>query len=154
MHPNLLNNQSVIVRVNDRGPFSHKRVVDLSEAAAQSIDMIKRGVISVKVSLVRADSLFQPEKLEMFTTDTTYSLYGSLTSLTSPNIYLWKTYNLGHLIALSTSMSDRLPPNELVIRKAKFGGLTKYELFLKCRPEEGQRLVTEMKGFGFLRARL
>jgi rare lipoprotein A len=43
----------VIVRVNDRGPFNDKRrVLDLSRAAAKQLDMIGRGVISVKVEVL------------------------------------------------------------------------------------------------------
>jgi rare lipoprotein A len=43
----------VIVRVNDRGPFNDKRrLLDLSRAAAKQLDMIGRGVISVKVEVL------------------------------------------------------------------------------------------------------
>ena len=41
--------RSVIVVVNDRGPFTPGRVIDLSLAAATSIGMIPRGVIPVNV---------------------------------------------------------------------------------------------------------
>lgn len=50
---NLNNNKSVIVRINDRGPFKKGRVIDLSKKAALAIDMIKDGVIPVKVELVK-----------------------------------------------------------------------------------------------------
>jgi len=46
---NLRNNKSVIVRVNDRGPYIGGRQLDLSKAAAQSLGMAHRGVIKVKV---------------------------------------------------------------------------------------------------------
>jgi hypothetical protein len=114
--------------------------------------MIKRGVISVSVTRVPADSLFQPGILELFSADTTYSLHGTLTNLDGSSIYLWRTYNLGHLIALARSLSDRLPKNELVLRKTKINNLQKYELFMKCKPEESARLLTQMKALGFLRA--
>ncbi|MBK9511889.1 MAG: septal ring lytic transglycosylase RlpA family protein [Cytophagaceae bacterium] len=42
----------VIVRVNDRGPFSKGRIVDLSFAAAKEIGMIQKGVISVNAKVV------------------------------------------------------------------------------------------------------
>jgi len=38
------NGKSVIVRINDRGPFVHGRVIDLSRAAAKDIGMVKSGV--------------------------------------------------------------------------------------------------------------
>jgi rare lipoprotein A len=40
---NKSNGKSVVVRINDRGPFIRGRVVDLSKAAARSIGMIKTG---------------------------------------------------------------------------------------------------------------
>jgi len=43
------NGKSVTVRVNDRGPFTRGRDVDLSYAAAKEIDMIQAGVLAVEV---------------------------------------------------------------------------------------------------------
>ena len=50
---NLNNNKSVIVRINDRGPFKKGRVIDLSKKAALTVDMINDGVIPVKLELVK-----------------------------------------------------------------------------------------------------
>ena len=49
---NTLNNKSVTVRVNDRGPYSKGRVIDLSRAAANKIDMINSGVVPVRVHVL------------------------------------------------------------------------------------------------------
>jgi rare lipoprotein A len=46
---NLKNNKTVIVRINDRGPFKSGRIIDLSKAAAKQIDLIKYGVVDVKI---------------------------------------------------------------------------------------------------------
>jgi rare lipoprotein A len=48
---NLKNGKSVIVKINDRGPYSKGRIIDLSKAAAKQIDMINDGVVKVKVEL-------------------------------------------------------------------------------------------------------
>jgi rare lipoprotein A len=48
---NLNNGRSVRVRVNDRGPFIRGRIVDVSYAAAQQLDMVGSGVEKVKVEL-------------------------------------------------------------------------------------------------------
>ncbi|MEO0205275.1 MAG: septal ring lytic transglycosylase RlpA family protein [candidate division WOR-3 bacterium] len=50
---NLENRKTVIVRVNDRGPFAKGRIIDLSYAAAKEIDMIEKGVVRVKVEVVK-----------------------------------------------------------------------------------------------------
>ncbi|WP_118795648.1 septal ring lytic transglycosylase RlpA family protein [Haemophilus haemolyticus] len=46
---NLHNNRKVIVRINDRGPFSDKRLIDLSHAAAKEIGLISRGMGHVRI---------------------------------------------------------------------------------------------------------
>ena len=46
------NGRSVQVRVNDRGPYAKGRVLDLSEAAADNLDMKKSGTAPVKVEVV------------------------------------------------------------------------------------------------------
>jgi rare lipoprotein A len=46
---NTANNKSVIVRVNDRGPFAKNRIIDLSKAAAEEIGMISTGTAKVRV---------------------------------------------------------------------------------------------------------
>lgn len=44
---------TVYVRVNDRGPFgSHKRILDLSKAAARQLGMLRAGVVNVRVEVV------------------------------------------------------------------------------------------------------
>ena len=46
---NLVNGEQVMVKITDRGPFAHGRVLDLSEAAAKQIDLYRMGVAKVKV---------------------------------------------------------------------------------------------------------
>ncbi len=53
---NLGNGKSVIVRVNDRGPFSKGRVMDVSELAAKNLGMIGPGTAKVKIELLPAES--------------------------------------------------------------------------------------------------
>ncbi len=49
---NLSSNKSVIVTVNDRGPFVKDRIIDLSKAAAVKLDIIDQGVAKVKVESI------------------------------------------------------------------------------------------------------
>ncbi len=49
---NLKNNLSVVVKVNDRGPFKPSRILDLSYAAAEELKMIRDGVTEVKISVI------------------------------------------------------------------------------------------------------
>ncbi|WP_044469940.1 septal ring lytic transglycosylase RlpA family protein, partial [Mannheimia massilioguelmaensis] len=52
---NLRNNKKVIVRINDRGPFSNTRILDLSRAAASEIGLISSGVGRVRVEALHVD---------------------------------------------------------------------------------------------------
>ena len=52
---NLRNNKSVVVRVNDRGPFVHNRIIDLSYAAATKLDMVRDGTSLVEVTAISFD---------------------------------------------------------------------------------------------------
>jgi rare lipoprotein A len=51
---NLENDKSVEVLINDRGPYSRNRIIDLSKAAAEEIDMIDKGTTEVELILVEA----------------------------------------------------------------------------------------------------
>lgn len=50
---NLSNGLSVVVKVNDRGPFARGRIIDLSKKAARKIGMINAGVANVKLEYTK-----------------------------------------------------------------------------------------------------
>ncbi len=52
---NLQNDKSIVVRVNDRGPFVHNRIIDLSYAAAARLDMLRDGTSLVEVTAINFD---------------------------------------------------------------------------------------------------
>lgn len=52
---NLRNKQSVVVRVNDRGPFAGDRIIDVSRAAAEVLGMLHRGRALVRVEVLSHD---------------------------------------------------------------------------------------------------
>jgi len=49
---NVDNGKSVVVKINDRGPRSKTRIIDLSYAAAQKIGMVNKGVVNVKLEVL------------------------------------------------------------------------------------------------------
>jgi rare lipoprotein A len=53
---NLANGRSIVVRVNDRGPFVANRLIDLSYAAALKLDMVRAGTALVDVRAVAASA--------------------------------------------------------------------------------------------------
>mgnify|MGYP002624784961 FL=1 len=46
------NGRSVVVRINDRGPFVRGRVIDLSREGAKKIDMVNDGIADVRVEII------------------------------------------------------------------------------------------------------
>lgn len=50
---NALNGKSVIVRVNDRGPYVRGRIIDVTSAAAEALGMVNMGVVKVTLDVVR-----------------------------------------------------------------------------------------------------
>ena len=60
---NLKNDKTVIVRVNDRGPFVKDRIIDLSYAAANRLEIIEKGSELVKVELIDLDEKVKVSKI-------------------------------------------------------------------------------------------
>ncbi len=54
---NLKNNNSVVVRINDRGPYIHGRDLDLSKAAALELGFLRKGVSKIKVEEIKIAGL-------------------------------------------------------------------------------------------------
>ncbi len=69
MVTNLNNGRAVEVLVNDRGPFVKDRIIDLSHAAAQAIDMIGPGTAPVRIAVIEA-----PYKIQSILTSLDYTL--------------------------------------------------------------------------------
>jgi rare lipoprotein A len=49
---NLRNGRSVIVRINDRGPYGRGRIIDVSYAAARQLGMLDAGIVPVRVEVL------------------------------------------------------------------------------------------------------
>lgn len=58
---NVENGKSVIVRINDRGPFVPGRVIDLSEKAAGKIEILEQGLADVELYLVKESDSPEPD---------------------------------------------------------------------------------------------
>lgn len=50
---NQRNGRAVVVRINDRGPFAGRRIIDLSRGAAGALGMVNSGVAPVKLEVLR-----------------------------------------------------------------------------------------------------
>lgn len=62
---NTANDKSVVVRINDRGPFVKGRIIDLSRAAAARIGMLGSGVAEVEIEVVSSESAQPDDELPL-----------------------------------------------------------------------------------------
>jgi rare lipoprotein A len=53
---NLGNDRSVVVRINDRGPFVDGRIIDVSYAAARELGALGRGVFNARLEVLEASA--------------------------------------------------------------------------------------------------
>lgn len=87
---NLANGKSVVVRINDRGPYAHGRIIDLTKAAAIQLDMVRTGTARVMVEEVAGPEPADNEvpavpvasdegnpPAQKFKTGHTYSMWGT-----------------------------------------------------------------------------
>lgn len=70
---NTTNHKSVIVRINDRGPFLDNRVIDLSYTAAHKLDIIGNGSAEVEVESLFADATSSPSVTPIAASDSVQS---------------------------------------------------------------------------------
>lgn len=50
---NLQNGKTVVVRINDRGPYVEGRIIDLTKKAAQKLGMVHTGTARVRIMVIR-----------------------------------------------------------------------------------------------------
>ncbi len=61
---NLKNDRAVVVRINDRGPMPHGRIIDLSYGAAKMLGFGDKGVEPVRLDLVQTSTVARSQELQ------------------------------------------------------------------------------------------
>jgi len=102
---NLKNNRSIIVRVNDRGPFVDNRLIDLSYSAARKLDMIRDGTSLVEVTAITYDSPLVAEQTEQ-TNTTTKTIISSSEKRTSIFVQVGAFSDFGNAKRRHTLIQD------------------------------------------------
>jgi rare lipoprotein A len=113
---NVENGKSVIVKVNDRGPFVKGRIIDLSKSAAIKIDLVKKGVAKVRIEPVREKTTLdsnQPSN-EYYRVDVTSKI------LSGYGVQIGSFSQMDNLIRLSDSVKKIISGDIYVlVTKAK-----------------------------------
>lgn len=137
---NLSNGRSVIVRVNDRGPFVANRLIDLSYVAASKLDMLRAGTTLVEVRSISAPEM--PLPAPVVTKDDLYIQAGAFAEEDNANRLL------------ATIRAAGVGP--AFIREASVNGRRLFRVRVGPVPDvaEFDRLVEDLRGAGIPDARL
>lgn len=139
---NLKNGRSIVVRINDRGPFVANRLIDLSYTAAAKLDMLKEGTTLVEV---RALTVQEPDDLTRSAEAPPPALYvqvGAFADQSNARRVLDRLHTGGLASAFVLSPPDGKPP----LYRVRLGPINTV-------PELDQ-LAARLKGLGYPDARL
>ena len=150
---NTLNHKSVVVRVNDRGPFNKRRVVDLSRAAAMKVGMIPFGVVPVKVKLLTLlDRLSTTDSI--LSAGSSWNCFASKDSLNGSSIQIWETKNWKHAFYMASALQLENKQLHFVVKAGSVNGTKEYQLVITHLEEkkETERLLSHFRTAGFINA--
>lgn len=143
---NLANNKSVIVRINDRGPFVSDRIIDVSKSAAIQLDMINQGTTNVMIEVVQdkqKDTTYvfddtQPEPKKDpppkdvpldIKQDEFYEVTTSRITPTGFGVQIGSYVEFANLIKLAESISDKFK-QKTIIQVAMVNNVKFYRVIL------------------------
>ena len=114
---NVKNGKSVVVRVSDRGPYRHQRIIDLSEVAAKPLGIVECGAATVVAEVVNADTPLGPASTPdnlavLFAADphptaafTTYSVPAAAEATETPALIAASTTTTAQVITTAESVN-------------------------------------------------
>src|SRR5690606_4504092 len=137
---NLKNGKSVVVRVNDRGPFKEGRIIDLSYTAAAKLDMLKDGTTFVEVRALTPQAT--PAAANAAATSDIFVQAGAFSSKEN-----------------AATLLERLRARGVengFVRRDNVEGRTLYRVRVGPLPSVGEfdRVVSQLKSLGVADARL
>ena len=126
---NQANGKSVIVRINDRGPFVGDRIIDLSNKAAHKIDMVKKGTANVKLEVISVND----------------DVRATTTPVKHPETMSYKSYaiQIGSFSKIEGAMQvqeqyDGYKGHSSVIKDSETDGARLFKVLLKGFATEGE----------------
>ena len=99
---NKLNNKSVVVRINDRGPFVKSRIIDLARSPAQKIEMVPFGVVPVKMQVLDLLNYISDTLLKE---NDVWDCYGNREILDGITVYVWKSEYWKHAFYMASDVA-------------------------------------------------
>ncbi len=150
---NKKNGKSVIVRINDRGPFLKSRIIDLSRSAAEKIDMVPFGIVPVSLSVMTLlDNV--PLADSLFSNDEFWDCYANKVELIKPAVLVWITDNWKHAFYMASKLALDNQLDNVGVRVSGSIENRTYDIIINCVDGISQTdfLVQSMIKQGFKRA--
>jgi len=146
---NLANNRSVILRVNDRGPFARDRILDISKAGAQALNFIRQGTARVKVEILREESLALKERM-LNGTSQSYAVAKVKTAQAKPVVTPIQTLPAQKkpLVVTKTSLPEPQPAVVSVVQPAVTSGSHYIQVGAFGSAENAARLRDRLASLG------
>jgi rare lipoprotein A len=148
---NPVNHKTIVVRINDRGPFKKSRVIDLTRSAAKKIGLDTQGETNVEIELTTT-TLLTHELEEAFHSRRFSDCLGNAGELKDYSIVLWRTKNLQHMLYMANDMDDIQKAGKVIIeRREKLFYLVVTGFKNK---QDALSAMEKLKKTGFFKARL
>lgn len=150
---NLENGKNTVVRVNDRGPYKKKRIIDLSRSAARRIGMISDGVINVDVQELNVIDL-STEKKEKFLNNSVLDLDGKKKSLQRTTIKVWGSAHLEHVMYMLINLKLNFDYEDMYIYGNGRGMARRYSIVITNikNKDMAHEIIKELTKEGFKKA--
>ena len=144
---NLQNGRALVVRINDRGPFAHGRIIDLSRRAAQLLGFKRQGIAKMRVELLPEETRIEIAKIKG---EYKSNQPNSNNSAPVPNAAPIKTVSIKSL-ALVPGTTSQKPKNPIVITNVQKKSLSGVELTRRSKTTSVQQFPVK-DSFVFVQA--
>jgi rare lipoprotein A len=146
----LKNDKSVVVRINDRGPVSKNRLIDLSRPAARKLGIMTMGLTKVEVTELSVISI-TPEKKEVFFLNKMSTLDGEPATPVGIKLLLWESSNLEHVVYMGLDILMNMDFPELFVRTVETKGQYRHGIVMAGlqSKSETQSWIKKLNDQGF-----
>ena len=152
---NKQNNSSVLVRVNDRGPFVKNRILDLSEAAARAIGSYHHGFVKVSIEKLELTPLL-PEHEILFMNNPVVDCLGNADNLSESSLSIWSSRNLLHALYIANDLYVRENFEKVLICSRGKKDFLRYHIVISAikSVKEINRMKNYLQKSGFMNVQL
>lgn len=136
---NLSNGKSVIVRINDRGPYAYGRMMDVSEAAARKIGLISSGTIKAEIEVLGSKKAEEKREEELILANPTEVDEESALFKTGNTYSEWGTEKTPVGFGLQVAAFDDLANAKIFCKKLRQRGLTNEYIYIQVGWQDNAR---------------